>query len=199
MGTPPSRPRRRLRPDLALVDIGLPGLDGFEVAERLRRAGSVACIVLTSGRGSRRLRRPRRDLGRRRLYRQGRPLGRSALRVARRVTTRAAARLVLLVPLLALAAGHARASPRTRRSPVAPLDYVFDAGDGHCDRRRGRGRVGSPPRLAHRATAGPRGLPLVHRQPLRDHRPRVAGPVSRLHVPRLLRRDPGVRGPGGAG
>jgi len=40
----------RLRPDLALVDIGLPGVDGFEVAERLRRAGSVACIVLTSGR-----------------------------------------------------------------------------------------------------------------------------------------------------
>ncbi len=40
----------RLRPDIALVDIGLPDLDGFDVAARLRRAGSVACIVLTSGR-----------------------------------------------------------------------------------------------------------------------------------------------------
>ena len=40
----------RHQPDIALVDVGLPDLDGFDVAARLRRAGSVACIVLTSGR-----------------------------------------------------------------------------------------------------------------------------------------------------
>jgi DNA-binding NarL/FixJ family response regulator len=40
----------RLRPDIALVDIQLPGVDGFEVAERLRRAGAVRWIVLISGR-----------------------------------------------------------------------------------------------------------------------------------------------------
>lgn len=40
----------RHQPDIALVDIGLPGLDGFDVAERLRQAGWIAWIVLTSGR-----------------------------------------------------------------------------------------------------------------------------------------------------
>ena len=50
MGRRAASAAERLRPDIALVDIGLPDLDGFEVAARLRRAGSVACIVLTSGR-----------------------------------------------------------------------------------------------------------------------------------------------------
>jgi DNA-binding NarL/FixJ family response regulator len=40
----------RVRPDVALVDIQLPDLDGFEVAAGLRRAGSARWIVLTSGR-----------------------------------------------------------------------------------------------------------------------------------------------------
>jgi len=40
----------RLRPDLALVDIGLPDLDGFAVAAAIREAGTAACLVLTSGR-----------------------------------------------------------------------------------------------------------------------------------------------------
>ena len=40
----------RLRPELALVDIGLPDLDGFAVASALRAAGSVRRIVLISGR-----------------------------------------------------------------------------------------------------------------------------------------------------
>jgi DNA-binding NarL/FixJ family response regulator len=40
----------RLRPDVALVDIQLPDLDGFAVATAMRLAGTAARIVLISGR-----------------------------------------------------------------------------------------------------------------------------------------------------
>src|SRR6478735_7737800 len=40
----------RLRPDVALVDIGLPDGDGFALADRLRSRGSAPVIVLVSGR-----------------------------------------------------------------------------------------------------------------------------------------------------
>ena len=40
----------RLRPDIAIVDIGLPDLDGFAVATCLRAAGTAGLIVLISGR-----------------------------------------------------------------------------------------------------------------------------------------------------
>ena len=36
------------RPDLALLDIGLPGLSGFEVAEQIRREPTLALIVLVA-------------------------------------------------------------------------------------------------------------------------------------------------------
>jgi DNA-binding NarL/FixJ family response regulator len=45
---------RRLRPEVVLLDIQLPGLDGFEVAERL--AGGPA-VVLISSRGPEAFRR----------------------------------------------------------------------------------------------------------------------------------------------
>jgi DNA-binding NarL/FixJ family response regulator len=40
----------RLRPDVALVDIGLPDIDGFAVASSIRDAGAARRVVLISGR-----------------------------------------------------------------------------------------------------------------------------------------------------
>jgi len=41
---------RELGPDLVLLDVQLPGIDGFEVAARLGAAGDPPTIVLTSSR-----------------------------------------------------------------------------------------------------------------------------------------------------
>jgi DNA-binding response OmpR family regulator len=39
---------RQERPDLVVLDLGLPGLDGFEVTRRLRRDSGVPIIMLTA-------------------------------------------------------------------------------------------------------------------------------------------------------
>jgi NO-binding membrane sensor protein with MHYT domain/CheY-like chemotaxis protein len=41
----------RVRPDVALIDIGLPGLDGYRLAERLRASGLRTCLVALTGYG----------------------------------------------------------------------------------------------------------------------------------------------------
>jgi CheY-like chemotaxis protein len=41
----------RLRPDVALVDVGLPGFDGYELARRAREAGHTARLVALTGYG----------------------------------------------------------------------------------------------------------------------------------------------------
>jgi CheY-like chemotaxis protein len=44
---------RRLHPDIVLLDVQLPGIDGFEVASRLSRQASPPVVVLTSSRTAR--------------------------------------------------------------------------------------------------------------------------------------------------
>jgi DNA-binding NarL/FixJ family response regulator len=41
---------RDLRPQVALVDVYLPDIDGFEVASRIKANGSAPAVVLTSSR-----------------------------------------------------------------------------------------------------------------------------------------------------
>jgi DNA-binding NarL/FixJ family response regulator len=49
-GTSGLRAARSLRPDLLLLDIGLPDLEGFDIAEQLALDGPPPLVVLTSSR-----------------------------------------------------------------------------------------------------------------------------------------------------
>ncbi len=37
------------KPDLLVLDVGLPGIDGFEVCRRLRESGSDVVVIFLSG------------------------------------------------------------------------------------------------------------------------------------------------------
>ena len=56
---------RRLRPDFVFLDIGLPGMDGFQVAETLRREAGLERmqVIAVTGRASEDDRRRLRDAG----------------------------------------------------------------------------------------------------------------------------------------
>ena len=43
---------KELKPDLVLLDVQLPDMDGFQVAEQLRRLADPPAVVLTSSRDS---------------------------------------------------------------------------------------------------------------------------------------------------
>ena len=73
---PASRRPASLRPDLVLLDIGLPDIEGFEVARELAVDGPPPLVVLTSSREAERLRAaPRRQPGPR-VHPEGRALRR---------------------------------------------------------------------------------------------------------------------------
>ena len=54
---------RTKRPEIVLIDIGLPGMDGFEVARRMRALGQPVVLVALTGYGQPEDRRRTQDAG----------------------------------------------------------------------------------------------------------------------------------------
>jgi CheY-like chemotaxis protein len=53
----------RVKPDITLVDLGLPGVDGYEVARRLKAAGHAGRLIALTGYGQAEDRRRSEEVG----------------------------------------------------------------------------------------------------------------------------------------
>jgi two-component system response regulator MtrA len=80
---------RELRPDVVLLDLSMPGMDGLEAIPRLREVSPGTSIVVFSGFASDRMRGPALKLGADRYLEKGEPLERVRATV-REVAGRAA-------------------------------------------------------------------------------------------------------------
>ena len=170
----------RLRPDVVLLDVQLPDLDGFAVAERLAAAPDPPRVVLISSRDARRVRPARAGGGSTRLPRQARALRRVSRRSRRVVRT---LRLALLPTAVAL--GLFAEWAALRRAPFEPAASTAEIRLAAADLAVGivlvqRGsRRGGAARRAGRGFSLPDGLHVVPRH-LRRLR------VARVRRPRRL-------------
>jgi DNA-binding NarL/FixJ family response regulator len=79
-----------LQPDVVLLDLSMPGMDGLEAIPRLREAAPSSSIVVFSGFAAERMREPALELGADRYLEKGEPLDRVRATV-REVAGRSAA------------------------------------------------------------------------------------------------------------
>ncbi|MDX6665985.1 MAG: hypothetical protein QOG68_2191 [Solirubrobacteraceae bacterium] len=79
----------RLQPDVVVLDLSMPGMDGLEAIPRLREAAPASSIVVFSGFAADRMRAPALELGADRYVEKGAPLDRVRATV-REVAGRAA-------------------------------------------------------------------------------------------------------------
>jgi DNA-binding NarL/FixJ family response regulator len=63
-----------LRPDVVLLDLSMPGMDGLEAIPRLREVAPEMAIVVFSGFAAERMRGPALELGAARYLEKGEPL-----------------------------------------------------------------------------------------------------------------------------
>ena len=160
-------------PDLVLVDVGLPDMDGFVVAERLVRDSMLTVVLISS-----------RDAA---AYE-----GRIAASPVRGFLAKAdlggdALRALLAGPAARDAAG---VRPRRHRGPRRHRDRRADPGPARdlSTDAHGRAQLGAPSRGRRRRLVDDRGRPR-HRRPAAGEPARAARDPHRV---RLVRRRPGI-------